>query len=107
MIVQPHLTPKFIDEFDIIFQNGHILPLTIDKEAGDTIDFPEGAKVAHIHQAPRPSPTDPDIMRPAEDMDIYISHILYIVHRTREVLPPTPEQQEAFKLIYKLHPTIQ
>lgn len=106
MIVQPHLTPHIIEEYEILFSNGVMWPVTLDKDRGDEVEFTEHA--VEFHLAEKPSLSDPDKKIPSEDITIFTKHIAMINHRQREVMPPTPDQQEDFrKTLHKLHSTIQ
>jgi hypothetical protein len=107
MIINPHLEPHIVDDYDISFDNGLSMSITVDKEAGDTIDWTTSPLVVQFHAAAKPSVTDPDTLLPAEDTTIFLSHVLSISHRCREVMPRTPDQDIAFKTLHKLSSTVQ
>lgn len=108
MIVNPSREPRIVDDYDLLFSNGMLMPLTIDKDAGDEIDTDTTPLVIKIKLASKASPTDPSQRSSQEVITVFVSHLISITHRTREVLPPTPEQAEVIhNLIQRLHPTIQ
>lgn len=108
MIVNPVLEPHVVDDYDLLFTNGVLMPITVDRDAGDTVDFETSPLVINFHLAARTSPTDPDSKIPQEDITVFVSHLISITHRIREVLPPAPEHAEAIKsIIHKLHSTVQ
>lgn len=107
MIVNPHIEPHIVDEYDVLMDNGLLLPFTIDKDNGDTVDFDTSPLTIHFNLAAKRSISNPELMLPAEEITLFVKHIVSITHRTREVLPPTPDQQEQFKSLHKLNPTIQ
>jgi hypothetical protein len=83
-------TPRMVDEYDNIFVNGMAWPLTIDQEAGDSIDFqPERI---NVRIAGRPSPSDPSVKGPDEEQTLYTSNIIIVNHRKR-VFTPAPFEQ--------------
>lgn len=95
MIVNSPLATKFVHDYDVLFTSGMVLPASLDLEAGDTIDF--NLDTILIHLAPKPSQNNPDVTLPAEDITIFVKHVLSIQHRTREVLGLTPEQNHEWR----------
>lgn len=108
MIINPVISPHMIDEFDFLFTNGLSMPVTIDRDNGDMVDFDSSPAIIHIKLSAKRSISSSDVMLPAEDIMVYTSHIISISHRSREVLPLTPDQAESFKTtLLKLSSTIQ
>src|SRR5262245_31333786 len=95
MIINSAAKPRLVDEYDIVFTNGMLLPVTVDKDLGDTIEFDELSVT--ITRAARPSQFDPDQIVPSEDVTIFQQHILTITHRQRTIMPVLPEQQEQLR----------
>jgi hypothetical protein len=106
MLIQPHITPKLIDEFDILFESGLPMPITIDREAGDTIDMSD-PNIAIFTKAAKPSLSNPDVMIPAEEITVFMRHVLTVTHRAREVYPPTPEEKDAFRSLHRMPDLVQ
>lgn len=105
MIVNTVSDPRKVDDYDITFENGLTMPITIDKENGDTIEFDDG--VVRFYLAEKTTIGSDDKL-PAEDITLFIKHIVSISHRTRTVVPVTPEQRDLFKSsLHKLSATIQ
>lgn len=96
MIVNTPLHVKTLDYYEILFSNGVVLPVTIDKEGGDVVDFMENHAIRFDLKA-RPSQTDPDQSFPPEDVTIFTRHVASIKHWTAEVTEPTVEQREEMK----------
>lgn len=91
MIIESTNPPKIINEYDISILSGMIMPVTIDEKAGDT--FEELTDRLKIYLAPKPNFHDSTKFIPAENIEIYKTHIVSVNHRTREVPQLTPEQQ--------------
>ena len=98
LVTSPELKKK-VDDYDIVFDSGMLLPITLDSTLGDTIIF--GEKLITVVLTSKTSLNDPTKTLPAEDITIFVSHIVSIQHRVREVVELTPEQkldwQKAFK----------
>lgn len=83
---------KQFDDWDFTFENGLLMPISIEEAAGDTIDFSDPACIV-VQLSERPSMSDPDKKLPAEEIRIFTGKVLAIQHRKREVDAPTPEQK--------------
>ena len=102
-------TPEahLVDDYDFNFSNGLFMSITVDKEAGDTIEEPD-AQTRVFKLSEKPSRTQSDTMLPPEEVSIYMPHVLYVTHRTRIQLLPTKEQSDEFqKTLHKLTGTLQ
>lgn len=86
---------KLVDDYDLIFSSGMMLPVTLDREAGDTVEFEKESITFRLTS--KPSLNDPDINMPAEDITIFTKHLVSVQHRVREVRELTPEQQFEWK----------
>jgi hypothetical protein len=106
MIIQPHLTPKKIDQFDIVFSNGILMPITIDKESGDTVDM-SNPLIAIFSFPAKPSAINPDTSIPAEEISIFMAHVFSVTHRIVEIMPPNPDQEQLFRSMHRMPSTIQ
>lgn len=93
------IEPKLIDDYDFVFLNGVILPVTVDTAGGDTVSF--GENIVHVYLNKRPSQGDPSLMTPAENLTIYKTNLAWVSHKQREVIPQTPEQKEQFQQLLK------
>ena len=90
-----------LDEYEIVFESGMVVPVTVNLDLGDT--YEEGPDVILVSLVAKPSLTDPTKTLPAEDIRIFKSKVASINHRTREVVEATPEVKEDFrKLIVEL-----
>ena len=100
LISSPEIKKK-VDDYDILFDSGMMLPITIDTSLGDVIMFND--RLITVTLTAKPSINDPAKMLPTEDITVFTSHIVSIQHRVREVIELTPEQkldwQRAFKEI--------
>lgn len=90
MIVTAPDVKRFVDDYDFTFIGGIMMPVTVNVEAGDTIEF--GTDI-QIHLTAKPSPNNPKTLLPVEDITIHQQHLLATQKRTREVIEMTPEQQ--------------
>ena len=93
LLTTPDPPIKVIDDYEFTFMGGVGLPISVDKAAGDTIEF-EGTLAVKIHLVPKPSLSDPKVFTPGADMTIFVQHILTIEHRYREVKALTTAQQQ-------------
>ena len=96
-----------VDDYDFNFSNGLFMSITVDKEAGDTIEEPDThTRVFKLSE--KPSRTQADTMLPPEEVSIYMPHVLSVTHRTRLQTAPTKEQSDEFqKTLHKLTGTLQ
>jgi len=106
MIVNTPEVKRLVDDYDFTFLNGMLLPVIVDTEAGDTINF--FSATIQIHLAAKPSMNDPSLTLPAEDITIYTQHLATKQHRVREVIALDPEQQHEWaKTLKDVTKTIQ
>lgn len=99
MIVQVPEVKKILNDYDICFQTGMMMQITIDLDLGDTIEFND--RVILIHRSAKPSQNDPKILLPAETMTLFMPHVISIQHRFREVVERTPEQKFEWERIWQ------
>lgn len=109
MIIQnPDPITRTIDDYELHFTNGQSMSIEVDAEAGDTTDFTTHPLAILIHLETKPSRTSPNQMMGAEDLTIFLSHILSIVKRQKTVTPLTFEQKmEWTKTVNEISRTIQ
>lgn len=82
---------RTVDDYDITFTSGQIMTFTVDKVMGDVIRFePEGVV---IELKAKPSAADPTSLLPAEEITLYLRHIICVQHRSREVRDLTPDER--------------
>lgn len=108
IIREPEPKVKKVDDLDITFTNGLMLPLTIDKEAGDKVDWDTHENAIVVHIAPHVT-SDGEGKTMPEDFTIFRPHIAFIQHRVREVTELSPAQKrETWKqTLQELGGTIQ
>lgn len=107
MIINPTIEPHLVDDYEICFTAGFVVPITIDRQAGDSVDFNSDPLAIKVYKAPKAT-IDSDFKTPAESTTYFYQHIASITHRQREVTPATPEQRDAFRnTLHKLSTTIQ
>lgn len=82
---------KVLDDYDYTLTGGLLVPVTLDRAAGDTMI--SNSSIIKIYLAPKPSPSNPEVMLPAEDITISTPQILVIQHKQRTVIPLTSEQK--------------
>lgn len=91
MLINTPLAKKTVDDYDVLFESGMVMPLTVDLDAGDEIHFNDA--IIKVHLASKASKNSPDKTLPAEDITIFVKHILSIQHRSREVEEQSPEER--------------
>ena len=98
MLIQPPdpITHQ-IDDYDFNFTNGAMLPVSLNRTAGDTIDFDSHPTAIRIMLVRKPSLADASVILPAEDITVFLSHLLMINHRIRTVTELTTAEQREWK----------
>jgi len=105
-IHEPDPKVKKVDDLDITLAGGIVVPITIDFEAGDTVDWDTHADAIVIALASKTA-SNGETKLPAEEITIFKKNILIIQHRTREVSELTLAQKEEWrKTLQELRPTI-
>jgi hypothetical protein len=89
--------PRTLIEYDITYSGGFIVPYTIDETAGDEVDWTTSPMSVIFKLVEKPSITDPEVKLPAEEITVFLQHVLSITKRPRIVTPITPDQKEAWK----------
>lgn len=91
MIIEQPEVKHILDDYDILFASGYLMPITIDLAHGDTISLDDKAILVHL--SAKPSQSNPARQLPAEDITVFTPHIISIQHRSREVVEPSLEQK--------------
>jgi hypothetical protein len=103
MLIETPIVLKTLHDYDILFDSGMMIPITVDLASGDTISFND--LTITVQLTAKPSLNDPAKVLPAEDITIFNSHIVSIQHRQREIQELSPEEkytwQETFKELSK------
>lgn len=99
MLIQTPLQTRIVHDYDIIFNSGMTMPLTIDLDLGDTIDFTEQSIL--IFLSAKPSPNDPAKQLPSEATTVFLKHVIAIQHREREVVELSPGQKEEWHKVWQ------
>ena len=106
MLISNPDTKKIVHDYDIVSVHGMMLPITIDLEAGDTVEHT--SETIKFYLSKKPSIHDPSKILPAEDITVMKIHVFSVQHREREVLELTPEQKfEWSKTVQELSSSIQ
>lgn len=92
MRVETPEVKRILEDYDIVFSSGAMIPITIDSSKGDTISI-DGPEIRVVLTS-KPSQIKPNTFLPAEDIIIFKQHILTVQHRTREVIEPSLEEKE-------------
>lgn len=95
MIITTPLEKRTVDDYDVLFESGMVMPITVEPDAGDQIQF--GDNIIRVHLAAKPSRNNPEKSLPAEDITLFVRHILSIQHRVREVVEQTPEERNEWQ----------
>lgn len=86
---------KILDDYDITYVSGLMIPITVDKSLGDEVEFPDGAIIFKLTS--KPSKADPEVFLPAEEITVFVKHLACVQHRVREVTLLSPDQQVEWK----------
>lgn len=95
LIKDPDPKIRKVDDLDFTFIDGFLMSLTIDKELGDSMEYPTPDTIV-IHLSEKLS-TDGLSTLPAEDVTVYVKNIITIRHRTREITDRTLAQELEFQ----------
>lgn len=87
LIKEPDPKTRLVSDMDFTFTNGVVMSYTIDKEAGDEVEYPTPHTIV-IHLAPRIS-SDGLSVTAAEDITIFVRNLTTIEHRKREITERT------------------
>jgi hypothetical protein len=90
-----------VEDYDFVFSSGQLMPITVDREAGDEVSFDQSPLAIIIKLAAKPSLANPDVMLPAEEVTIFQNHLISIQKRTRLVQSLTHEQKEQWRDVFK------
>lgn len=91
MIIQSNPDERVLDEYDFIFINGNVLPITLDMNGGDSIVFSPTEVLITIKA--KPSPTDPKGEIGDNTITICRQHLMFWEYRQRKQMSITPEQR--------------
>lgn len=106
MRIESPTSLRIVEDYDICFESGMILPFTVDKSIGDSIEIND--LFVKVNLVASQSPNDPDRTLPAREVTVFVSKIASIEKRTREVVALTSDQKaEWHKTFKELSKTIQ
>ena len=101
ILKSPDPTSRVVEDYEFSFNGGQVLPITIDRELGDTVSFDQAPLAIVIKLVAKPSKVDPDRTLPPEEITIFHTHLIAIQKRPREVTDLTVEQREQWKAYMK------
>lgn len=105
MLLETPENKHTVIDVDIVLDFGVTVPLTIDPSKGDSFTMDDWTVQAHLES--KPSIANPEVMMPAEDVTFFVSHIVSIQKREREVVELSPEQKAEQTKVFKEWGTIQ
>jgi hypothetical protein len=91
------VTTRVVEDYDFVFSSGQVMPITIDRNLGDEVDFTGAPLAISIKLCAKPSVANPDVMLPAEEVTIFQSHLIAIQKRLRTVNDLSPEQKAQWR----------
>lgn len=94
-------TTKRVHDYDFHFDNGFLIPITLDLEAGDVIKFSEDDKYIFIRLVEKPNDLDPTKTLPAEDITIRTDQVVFWRHWLRDKVIPSVEQRVELEQLFK------
>ena len=104
-ILSPSKPPRKVFDYDFMFVHGVALPLTIDPEAGDTIDFEGTPGCIKIYLAAKPSNLDPSQHLPSEELTIIYDKLITFQKREREIRDLTWEERAELQKAWDVQPS--
>lgn len=97
MIVTTPLETKTVTDYTFQFANGLSMLLTVDENAGDSVDWATSPLIVIFKLAEKPSPNNSEVKLPAEEISVFLSHVLSISKQNRTITELTPEQKQEWK----------
>lgn len=88
-----------VTDYDIAFDTGAALQITIDPTHGDHLDTSDQTMTFHL--GAKPSKSDSRRMVPPETISVHREHVLFTRVSEREVSTLTPEVKEAWDAVLK------
>jgi hypothetical protein len=82
---------KTVIDYEFVYDQGMSFSMTLDTEAGDTIEFTP--LTIEIKLVAKPSLNDPTKTLPAEDISIYLSKVASIRKVSRQMILLTDEEK--------------
>ena len=101
ILKSPDPATRIVEEYKFSFNGGQVLPITIDRAAGDTVSFEQAPIAIVIKLAEKPSPINPDVMFMEEEVTIFYRHLIAIEKIKKEVTDLTFEQKEQWRELIK------
>lgn len=96
-IENPLPEPYEVEDLNFTFANGVIVPITIAKDLGDSIDWDTNPMAVRFFIAPKPSILNPELELPPGELTIMLKHVIMIEKRKRLVQPPSKEETDLFQ----------
>ena len=97
MQINSPVKKSVIEDWDITVVGGAPIGISLDRELGDTCDFPSTNPIIHFHRVARPSLVNQSETIPAEDFYIPVANVLGIRKQDRIVEPLSVEEQEEWQ----------
>ena len=88
---------KTIEEWDFVSVSGMVWPVTLNLEAGDTIEYTPGDPVAVLRVKEKPSPISNEEIQSAEEVIVPMHNVFVVRHRTRQIEELTREEKEVWQ----------
>jgi hypothetical protein len=99
MHIEHPVQSRTVQDYDIIFESGMVMPITVDATTGDTITIDD--LHIKIYLGPKPALDNPERLLPEERITVYVSKVASIQQRSREVVELTPDQREEWNKFLK------
>jgi hypothetical protein len=90
---------RTVIDYEFVFSSGMGLQVTVDPEAGDSVEYVGG--LVHIHIAPKASLNDPTQTTAAEDHTVFLRHVASSLKKERIVVELTKEQKDVWRKVYR------
>jgi len=97
IIENPIKDPHLVEDWEITYNNGSALAVTLDASMGDTYNL--GSSLIEFHLSEKPSFVVPDDVLAAEDLFIPWINVNCARKRVRLIEDPTLEEKEEWQKI--------
>ena len=93
MYITSTTEPRTVVDYEFVCHSGYAFMHTIDEDLGDTVAFGPTPLTVTLYLAEKASITDPEIAIPAEEITVFLTHVVTMHKRPRIVHPTPPEQK--------------
>lgn len=93
IINSPELPPVLVDEYHFVFTDGTTTSIFMTKDLGDKVDWDISPMSVKFDLVAKPDRMDPTHKHNAEEITIFMGHVLIVSHKVHEERPISVEER--------------